>query len=641
MKRITQIDLCNYRAFYNELDNPNKYQISLPNGENLLIYGENGSGKSSFFKALHETFQSSKDASIAITNNIFSLTDSDLSEAEIKITISENTSENTSLEKVQEVIFNNSSPTTFDNQILIDSSASFLTYRDILKTYFLEIDNNDENPNLFNLIINGLIKDVSESSTYETVLDILNEIEDKVNSIEVAIKETEASMDESDPLKTMLETKGSDSIKDDIVGQIYTRIEELNLSITAILDNALISVNRYLDEFFNSNLEVSIENRDQYLSLVIQDHEYILNKNLKFDISYFDHGHGSESYQGFLNEARLSAVAICLHLAAIKLDQPFEENLKIIFLDDIFIGLDTSNRIPLLEILKEDFKDFQIFITTYDRHWYELAKSYLRNWKSLEMYVGENNSIHIEYPVIITQDLEYKLKAKRYIEAFDYPAAGNTIRKAFENKISQLLPNCYLYNETDLDGFFNKLILYYKNCCCEELIDERLKEELYIYKDIILNPTSHNDLRSPIYKAEVQKAYGILESIYALPLLKRVPIQNIGDILHYENSTHNYKAQYLLIETLYSISYGGNNHVFNIPNHKLIYWEYRNVPFSDIKGVRCDKAAINKIRNQVLKLSERPAKISHFLSLETLPNWQAEFRTTDGHSLIDMQNASL
>lgn len=46
MRRITKISIDNYRAYIEPLD------LELPAGENLLVYGENGSGKSSLFKAL-------------------------------------------------------------------------------------------------------------------------------------------------------------------------------------------------------------------------------------------------------------------------------------------------------------------------------------------------------------------------------------------------------------------------------------------------------------------------------------------------------------------------------------------------------------------------------------------------------------
>ena len=52
MKRIDKIVIDNYRAYCIEKE------IDLPNGENLLIYGENGSGKSSLYKGLAAFFKS-------------------------------------------------------------------------------------------------------------------------------------------------------------------------------------------------------------------------------------------------------------------------------------------------------------------------------------------------------------------------------------------------------------------------------------------------------------------------------------------------------------------------------------------------------------------------------------------------------
>jgi len=80
-----------------------------------------------------------------------------------------------------------------------------------------------------------------------------------------------------------------------------------------------------------------------------------------------------DDYNDFLNEARLSAFSVCLYLAALKTN-PELFDYKILFLDDVLIGLDTSNRFPILYILKEEFKEHQIFVTTYDRHLFELAK---------------------------------------------------------------------------------------------------------------------------------------------------------------------------------------------------------------------------------------------------------------------------
>ncbi len=637
MKCITQINICNYRAFYNEEGNYEKYLINLQEGENLLIYGENGSGKSSLFKALNDIFLASKDQELIIQDNIFTLTDIDVPDAEVKITVSERESADGNLIKLEDLVFNNSSPTAYGNHILADSSAYFLTYRDLLKTYFLHIDDIENNPDLFNLIVGRLLKNISDSSTGETLIETLTDIEDLVNTIEKAIKETAELPDDTDNTKTQGETKGLDTIEDEIISSINIQIEGFNLSVTSTIENALNEVNRYLKDFFKANIEVNIENKDQYLILQDESGKYYLTKSLNLDINFFNKGHGLESYQVFLNEARLSALALCIYLAAVKLDQTSEENLKLIFLDDIFIGLDTSNRIPLLEILNKEFKDFQLFITTYDRQWYEIAKIYLNNWKCIEMYVGSNSSSDYEFPVIIDKDLKYIEKARKLIDSYDYFSAGNTIRKALENHIENIVPKCYLINESDLEGKFSQFILFYDKNEYGHFIDNDLRRDLYLFKDIILNPTSHYDLKSPIYKAEVEKAFSILSKIYEIPVLKRIPILHVGDSLYYINSSERYKAQYVIIETLYSVSHDDTNYKLTNPEHRIVYWEKNGKPYVDDAGKRYDEAKISKIKSLKIKLSERPERIQHFLKLTKLPDWKIEFRVSSGESIEDLQ----
>ena len=53
--RITKIEIKNFRAFYGA------YQIDLHKaGKNLLVYGENGSGKTSLYQALKRFLESSE-----------------------------------------------------------------------------------------------------------------------------------------------------------------------------------------------------------------------------------------------------------------------------------------------------------------------------------------------------------------------------------------------------------------------------------------------------------------------------------------------------------------------------------------------------------------------------------------------------
>lgn len=63
MKRITKIFIENYKAYLNY------HAIDLSDGCNLLVYGENGSGKSSFVKAVMYYLNSSVNKGLAYQSN--------------------------------------------------------------------------------------------------------------------------------------------------------------------------------------------------------------------------------------------------------------------------------------------------------------------------------------------------------------------------------------------------------------------------------------------------------------------------------------------------------------------------------------------------------------------------------------------
>ena len=62
-------------------------------------------------------------------------------------------------------------------------------------------------------------------------------------------------------------------------------------------------------------------------------------------------------------------------------------------MDDVLVGLDMSNRLPVLNILKEYFSEYQIFLTTYDKAWYEIVKrrTFDEEWEYAEFYSGKTD----------------------------------------------------------------------------------------------------------------------------------------------------------------------------------------------------------------------------------------------------------
>ena len=99
-----------------------------------------------------------------------------------------------------------------------------------------------------------------------------------------------------------------------------------------------------------------------------------------------------------------------------------------------------SNRLPVLDILNEYFPDCQIFLTTYDKAWYEIAKQRTSNgqWEYAEFYSSKTDEYEIPIHV---QDKPYLEKAKAYFAANDYKASVIYLRTAFEAAIKKFCEN--------------------------------------------------------------------------------------------------------------------------------------------------------------------------------------------------------
>ncbi|NLF41897.1 MAG: ATP-binding protein, partial [Bacteroidales bacterium] len=561
MKRITQITLSNYRAFYNEKDNENKYQINLPQGENLLVYGENGSGKSSLFKALEDFFLSAN-SQFPIEYNVFTEGIPDLPETSVKLKFDDG----------KEFEFSRLNSTAYNDAFFGNTTSAFLTYKDILNTYFLDLHRQNHNPNLFNLFINVLLKYLTDASGSKHIIDELEELRTQVKTFNKAYLDAIRGVTDKDERKDIL-----NSLRENLVQKAKT----INITLTSLLLPILKKVNRYLIEYFNFKLEVRVKNRDKYLNLSFKSSSPILYETLNFSLKLHGVELKDKAYQSFLNEARLSALAITVYMSALKIESVrlANQNIKFLFLDDIFIGLDTSNRIPLLQILNTDFKEFQIFITTYDRNWFEIAKRWFTNsslgFKSIELYPSDfkQNTLTFETPVIIDPSLPYFERAKLYYAKKDYPAAANYLRKACESEIKRILPQNLLLIEKHETGELKeiqelgKLFVNFKIYAQLNYLDLTPFSQFDTYKKIVYNSLSHDDLMAVHYKKEIEDGFRLVESFQNIksklilvttnPSLK-VSLWKNGDatkaLFHYEIK---------LMENLFYLQQGILNPVFS------------------------------------------------------------------------------
>jgi hypothetical protein len=237
--------------------------------------------------------------------------------------------------------------------------------------------------------------------------------------------------------------------------------------------------------------------------------------------------------QSFLNEARLTTIALSLRFAM--LDEKYIEVApKILVLDDLLISLDMSNRDIVLELIINEFKEYQIIMMTHDRAFYNLMRRRIEldrcsnDWIVKEIYNGETEA-GIPCP-FMPDNKDYIDQAIKYLKEFDYPASANYLRKETERLIKKLIPpNKTFYVKEDegtkpvqLDTLIDNFKAHYILFDTDFSPFKKLKE----HKDLILNPLSHDNLDSPIYKQELLEVIETLKQMRKLEYKLLVSIKD-------------------------------------------------------------------------------------------------------------------
>ena len=247
-----------------------------------------------------------------------------------------------------------------------------------------------------------------------------------------------------------------------------------------------------------------------------------------------------DSPQSFLNEAKLSSLALAMRLAI--LDEKYvAEYPKVLVLDDMLMSMDMSNREFILGILFENYlNDYQILFFTHQRGLFEDARVFIENyyaekaravgknkeeqrnawkeeWKLIEMYETENEK-KIPIPQIQPYESSLQKALKYFKQQIDYNACGNNLRIALEEFFRGYLPHRYFVdgagqpvspNSMMLDGLLVKAREYFTYVG----FDTTPLDKLDRYRVRSLNPSSHFNPRTEYFKKELQEIFSILDGL--------------------------------------------------------------------------------------------------------------------------------
>ena len=499
-------------------------------GKNLLMYGENGSGKSSIYYALHALLQSQcKDKSSIYfnPNHQESIVNQNTKKPNAKVEIlfvGSSVVYSISQAGYKESVVQTTSPLrdlngqcvfinhkflfnffSFRNSQYIDLFPVFI--KDILP-FTLASDGSNYISEIYNEIMKGIKRKGNSTrldSKYEKTIKYFNDevkiIVDKINSTgtphATQIYNSYFRNENDSELKISL---GYDEHKDDV--------PKTNVSYWLRIGY------RYQNNIVAGAVKKEkMSRRKELLQPVIT----LKIEEKQSDGSYKD----IKKPQTYFNEAKLTAIALSIRFAL--LDTVSSENGRFMALDDMLISLDMSNRMKVIYyLLNNTLKAYKLYVFTHDRLFYHTFKRIIETqydnskWVFGGLYLND-----LRNPISPEFNSETKTKIDDIHEAYsrhDYFRCGTLLRQLCERCLNELLPDSLRTKPNSQTGLsieknLDEQILSLEDFCQHEGIDFTPFKNLKSYKDLFLNSTAHNDITSPFYRNEIKACMKSLEEL--------------------------------------------------------------------------------------------------------------------------------
>ena len=535
MAGIIEIEIEGFKAF------PNKFNLALD--KHLLLYGENGSGKSSIYYALHALLQSvyksdqgakyfrDEDSEENLIN-IYKLDDVKYNgfKPHIKITLDNEDQWELSRDGLS------STPDTADASELrlLNKTSAFINYSYISR---FRSARNSETINLWNVFIKDILPFYVPAGTDKTLADTYYELVE--NHSPYKVQNDISNFNEK--LSVFIGRVNSKASK--IYNQYFKDEEDPNtlIQVKYAKDNDSIE-NPHQEEFqlFYERRTKREAYRWRYpkIGLHIKVDNIIIQKP-----------------QSFFNEARLTAIALAIRFACLQGTNPQEG--QFLALDDMLISLDMSNRMKVIRYLLDDVADkYKIYLFTHDKLFFEYLKHKSKKssskWSYRELYMQDSKEPYIRI------SRTYIEEANHYIKQHKYEIAGNFLRKEAESFCKRFLPLKWQYTKEycplDLNGLINNSKKFAKE---SGISDITLFDELDNHRKFILNPANHDSYDIGKYEYEIKKCY---KTLFCLAQISLRPLLSKGQKVRIELSTAepiSYKFNITLCEDVYLIQIRG------------------------------------------------------------------------------------
>ena len=535
MAGIKEIEIEGFKAF------PNKFSLELD--KNLLMYGENGSGKSSIYYALHALLQSvyksdhgakyfRHEDSEENLINIYKLDDvkNNGFKPHIKITLDNEHQWELSRDGLS------STPDTADDSELrlLNKTSAFINYSYISR---FRSARNSETINLWNVFIKDILPFYVPTGTDMTLADAYYNLVENPYPYRVR-RDIDGFNDNLSKFINEINRNASD-----IYNKYFKDEDEVDalIQVKYARDDDEIE-NPHHEEFQLSYRQQKAKSTYVWRYPKIGLHIVVGDKAIL-------------KPQSFFNEARLTAIALAIRFACLQSGKPQEG--QFLALDDMLISLDMSNRMKVIRYLLDDMADkYKIYLFTHDKLFFEYLKHKSKKsssrWLYGELYMQDSKEPYIRI------SRTYIEEADHYIKQHKYEIAGNFLRKEAEYFCKRFLPLKWQYTKEycllDLNGLINNSKKFAEE---SGISDTTLFDELDNHRKFILNPASHDSYDIGKYEYEIKQCYNTLLSLSQISIRR---LLSKGQKVKIELSTVEpvtFKFNITLCEDVYLIQIAG------------------------------------------------------------------------------------
>lgn len=603
MATLTQIEIDGFKAF------PKNFKLDLGTGKNLLLYGENGSGKSSLYYALHALLQSvfKDDRGVKYfkpgdTNGEeFIINNEHL----INIFRFNEAKENTYAPYVR-ITFDDGKIWRLDNGGLssenggneseirmLNKNSAFINHSYISRFHAAR---NSEEIDLWNVFYKDILPFHLPAGETQFLADLYNEI-------------VEASTHKPS------------------VRSLKKPIDKFNIHLYNLVSHINKNVNTIYNKNFRNDGDLALNIQIVYLDENdlqnnLHEHFYLAYDRVRdgkttpltlfiprIGIKILEDGKTIYKPQSHFNEAKLTAIALAVRFAAMTTTVITPGSF--LALDDMLISLDMSNRAKVVDFLLKISDKYKIYLFTHDKMFFEYFKHKTKKnqdaWVYKEIYMDDKKTPYIR------NSEDYLGEAGHYIKQHQYEIAGNFLRKAAELLCKNFLPNKWQlspdYSRLDLNGLIHNCKRYAEE---SGMTDISVFEELDSFRKFILNPASHDSYDVVKYRYEVELC---LQTLTVFKDIDSVPFLNRGDKLCFElkckaPSIDIYKFELILCDNFRIIKQPGKTPLLS---KGMI--NYRVIKNGEVGTIQSDNTTIKSFYDKCYEKSDKSKDANFFNSI--------------------------